>query len=296
MSVDAEEARDLAALAVRDRLPIDLAGYLRIMDWSADRAVDRTGTAPGVELPGVKVHLDGSLGARTAWLSEPYADQPNEVGTPLWDREALVDRLELPSRAGQTIALHAIGDRALDLALSTIEALPRGTSTRVEHVSVSTPELRARLAKARALAIVQPLFRESDRWIEARLGAARVASAYAFRSLHESGVPLYGSSDAPVESPDPWAGMRAAAQASLPELESGSLTPTQSVQLYVAGVPPYGADVGAFARLRPGTPGDLVVTTAPDIEHLLAGPGVPVAEVWRSGVRTEPDPGAPKRL
>jgi predicted amidohydrolase YtcJ len=286
MSIDAEEARALASLEAQERLPIDLSGYLRLLGWSPNARRDFPAARPGFELSGVKVHLDGSLGARTAWLSEPYAGRPNEVGTPLWERESLVARLQGPAVDGQTIALHAIGDSALELALSSIRALPPGTSARIEHASVASPELRQRLARARVPVIVQPLFRESDSWIEARLGAARIGWAYAFRSLVESGVTLYGSSDAPVESPDPWAGMRAAAHASLAALEPGSLTPTESVQLYVAGVPPSGADAGAFARLRPGEPGDLVVTTAPDIERLLAGPGVPVAGVWHAGIRT----------
>jgi predicted amidohydrolase YtcJ len=118
-----------------------------------------------VRVAGVKVSVDGSLGARTAWLESPYSDRPEETGLPLVTEEELVALAEKTSARRLPLALHAIGDRALRLALDALaraEPVPR---PRIEHASVIGPELWSLLETVQPTVVVQPRFLESDRWL-----------------------------------------------------------------------------------------------------------------------------------
>ncbi len=292
MSADPAEVRGLLAMAHASPLPVDVDLYLRWRDWRP--GIERTLGLPaaGVALRGVKAHLDGSLGARTAWLAEPYSDRPSDRGTPLSSRASLGEPLEAVAIAGGEIALHAIGDAALGEALSILEALPPGGRHRIEHASVASPALRRRLHRSRASVAIQPAFRESDRWIEARLGPVRIDWAYPFRAFRDEGIPLLGSSDSPVEPADPWHGIRSAVHTPIPSLRRGSLSPREALALYLGGA-------GGEERpppLAPGRPANLVRVRAPAIEDLVRSHTSPVLEVWRHGALVRGSSPAPKRL
>ncbi|NIS30364.1 MAG: amidohydrolase family protein, partial [Actinobacteria bacterium] len=175
--------------------------------------LDRMKEAAGGDLRfgGWKGFADGALGARTAALSEPYADGPG-AGTPRWgvgSHRACAERaLEL----GGSVAIHAIGDAAVDRVLDLFEALRSAgadpSSLRIEHASVIRPDAIVRMAELGVTASVQPAFVRSDGpWLPDRLGPRRLAWAHPFRSMSEAGIPLLGGSDAPVEVPDPWQAM-----------------------------------------------------------------------------------------
>src|SRR5690606_2498437 len=82
---------------------------------------------------------------------------------------------------------------------------------RIEHAQVVDPADIARFGQHGIVASMQPVHQTSDRpMAEARLGPDRLAGAYAWRSIHAAGAPLAFGSDAPVEAPDPFAGMAVA--------------------------------------------------------------------------------------
>jgi hypothetical protein len=82
---------------------------------------------------------------------------------------------------------------------------------RIEHASVLRPDTIARMARLGVTASIQPAFITSEvDWLAKRLGD-RSESTYALAQLARTGVPLVGGSDCPVESPNPWWGMAAAA-------------------------------------------------------------------------------------
>ena len=82
---------------------------------------------------------------------------------------------------------------------------------RIEHVQIVDPADIARLGANGIIASMQPLHQTSDRAMaERRLDPARLEGAYAWRSILASGGTLAFGSDAPVEPPDPWAGLAAA--------------------------------------------------------------------------------------
>lgn len=154
----------------------------------------------------VKLFSDGSLGARTAALEEPYSDDPAATGTLIYEPEELARRVDAVREAGWQVCIHAIGDRALRVTLDAIEgAANQGEGwaflPRIEHASLVTPALLGRMRELGVGAAIQPQFARSDSWAPARLGD-RAAGCYAFRSLHRAEVVLAGSTDCPVETLD----------------------------------------------------------------------------------------------
>ncbi len=163
-----------------------------------------------------KLIADGALGSRGAALHEPYSDEPGETGLLLLPPEELEARTRAFMRRGFQVCIHAIGDRANTLVLEVLLKCARETGTerlrhRVEHAQILRREDLRRLGEAGLVASVQPTHATSDmRWAEARLGRARLAGAYAWRSLKEAGAHLALGSDFPIENPDVLAGLYAA--------------------------------------------------------------------------------------
>lgn len=251
MGAEPEEI-DTVRGAVGGPLPVRLRVYLRHV---ATRAPPRPDASRDsfVRTVGVKLYVDGSLGARTAWLSEPYADAPGERGFGALTGAALEAAIQVATASGWPVALHAIGDRAVAEALQALRSVPTVGTARIEHASMTPPHLLEELARARPVLVVQPHFVPSDTWLEERVGAERARWSYAFASLRGAGVTLAGSSDAPIEPFDPWTGIRAAS-ARRHWAPSERLDPVAAFRLYTDGAsaalaePEVGSlEPGAFA-------------------------------------------------
>ena len=162
----------------------------------------------------LKGFLDGTLGSRTAWMLEPFADGSGR-GVERTDR-AGIDRLGEAARArGLSLALHAIGDRATREALDGFARWPaadrRRLRPRVEHAQLVHPDDRARFADLGVVASMQPVHAVTDRTLATRLWGARdAAGGYAWGQLERAGARLTFGSDVPIEDPDPRAGLWAA--------------------------------------------------------------------------------------
>lgn len=163
-----------------------------------------------VHYQGLKIYLDGSLGGRTAALTTPYADERFEEGRLNWTDEEVYNRLRSARERGIQTMFHAIGDRGLDQGLRCIarvdgELGAPGLRDRVNHVMVCRPDQRRTLAALELFCDIQPAFVPSDMNMAAkRLGRERMSWAYAWRSLMKEGLVLLASSDAPVETVNPW--------------------------------------------------------------------------------------------
>ncbi|HEY8342549.1 MAG TPA: amidohydrolase [Calditerricola sp.] len=182
-------------------------------EWLADRAASPGEEPPWFRTGPVKLFVDGTLGARTAHLREPYADDPGNRGMAVFDDEALRDKVARARAAGLFVAVHAIGDAALEQVLRALAALPPrpGQRDRLVHLSLTAPDLLARLSRLPVAADIQPAFAADDaEWIVQRLGPQRLRWTYAWRSLLATGIPCAGGSDAPVASFDPLRGIHAA--------------------------------------------------------------------------------------
>lgn len=165
----------------------------------------------GFRIGGVKLFLDGSLGARTAALKAPYNDAPNSAGI-LTMSSAEIDKVAARAvEAGLQLCLHAIGDRAVDLAIQTIIKVS-GTDGkrrrhRIEHASLTSRDSLLKMAKEGIVASVQPQFIYSDNWAADRLGRKRLNDLYRLGSMFAAGILVAAGSDCPVEYPNPFEGV-----------------------------------------------------------------------------------------
>ena len=174
----------------------------------------------------VKAYADGALGSRGAALLEPYSDDPGNRGLVRTPPDTLERLAKLCLEHGWPLCVHAIGDRGNRMVLDAMEhaaaggapaSAGRGAATlrerrfRIEHAQVLSPDDIPRFANLGVIASMQPTHCTSDMpWAPARLGAARIEGAYAWRKLLDSGARLALGSDFPVESPDPLLGLYAA--------------------------------------------------------------------------------------
>ncbi len=81
-----------------------------------------------VRIIGIKVFTDGALGPKTAWMLEPYENEPRNTGIAMHDPEQLVEFVQKAHAAGLSVSTHAIGDRANRVMLDALELASRGES------------------------------------------------------------------------------------------------------------------------------------------------------------------------
>lgn len=215
-----------------------------------------------IKVGGVKVFVDGSLGARTAALKQPYADAPNNKGMLLYSQKQLEKLMKRAHEADMQLDIHAIGDRAIEIVLETLERILEKTPKkkhrhRLEHVSVINLHLIKKMKKLGVIASVQPHFIISDFWVTDRLGHARAKWTYAFKSLIKNGVVATGSSDAPIEPVSPILGICAAvAREKFPEER---LTVDEALRLYTANAAYGSFEEDVKGSIENGKLADLVV-------------------------------------
>jgi predicted amidohydrolase YtcJ len=197
--------------------PVEVVGYWGAMDL--DFVLER-----GLRQVGGDLSLDGSLGSRTAALTEPYADH-GESGHLYVDDGELTAFFREATIRGLQVGAHAIGDAAVSQAVRCWREVARGLPEylngeirrlrhRIEHAELIPPELLTEIADLGLVASVQPAFEE--RWgkpggmYTTRLGEGRAGHMNPFRTLADLGVPLAFGSDSNVTPMDPWGGIWAA--------------------------------------------------------------------------------------
>jgi predicted amidohydrolase YtcJ len=169
-----------------------------------------------VRIGGVKGFVDGSLGSSTAKMFEPFVNEPNSTGVFVTPLDKLRTYILGADKAGLSVAVHAIGDRAnaelLDIFAEVAkENGPRDRRFRIEHAQHLRPQDYGRFKELGVIASMQPYHVIDDgRWAEGRIGAKRCASSYALRSLLDAGAKLALGSDWSVAPLSPLLGIDAA--------------------------------------------------------------------------------------
>ena len=266
----------LEELDAQDALPLRLTLQCA-MDTPADlQALWDAGYRPGAhgkrwKIGPLKLFLDGSLGARTAWLRGGYADAPGAHGLcclPMAEALALARKADA---AGMQVVAHAIGDGAMEEMLDIIETLnaPRGGANPlrhgVVHCQVTAPGQWDRLAALGAGALVQPIFLDYDHTIvTARCGAALAGTSYAFGDAVRRGLPVSYGTDAPVESLDPLRNLYAAVtrrplSGGAPWQPQQAVTRAQALFCYTQGSAWQEFAEAEKGRLAPGLLADFTV-------------------------------------
>ncbi len=278
---------------------------LRIMAYAAgpDQMELIAGARPSpwlyddkLRMNGIKIYLDGALGSRGAWLKQDYADDPGNTGLPLTGPAKLRNILVRAAQGNFQPAIHAIGTAANEDALNAVaeiaESFPGDRRWRIEHAQIVDPADLPKFAQNGVIASMQPVHQTSDRKMaEARLGPDRLDGAYAWNSILELGGRLAFGSDAPVESPDPFAGLAAAITRTDADGEPfGGWRPEERVnrEQALAGFTSEAAFAGfaegRFGRLLPGERADFVLI---DRDPTLANPAelreTRVLETWVGG-------------
>ena len=155
-----------------------------------------------------KAIMDGALGSRTAWLHQPYTDDPGTSGVQTFDENRLVDIMNRSNAHGWQINTHAIGDKANTVVLDAIDKATltqRDHRSRIEHSQHLVPSDIERFSKLGVIASIQAIHMSSDRpWAIDRLGKERIESgAYVWRDLLNAGVHIANGTDVPVEPINP---------------------------------------------------------------------------------------------
>lgn len=177
------------------------------------------------QLGAYKIFSDGSMGSRSAALREPYADDLENSGFMLFSQEELNEKILAGYRHGLQPAIHAIGDRALEMTLTAIENTLQKTREegmteeeqkarlpfRIIHVQMIDHGMIERMKKLPLILDIQPIFLCTDlHWLEERIGKKRLQGCYALKSMAKAGLLQTGGSDCPVEMYEPLKGLYAA--------------------------------------------------------------------------------------
>jgi predicted amidohydrolase YtcJ len=186
-----------------------------------------------LQIGAVKIFADGAFGRRTALLSEPYSDAPGHYGDAMYDQEQMYEIVRGARELDMPIAVHTIGDKALENMLDVLDQFPAAAyRDRLIHAQVLREELIPRLKSPSRIADIQPRFIASDfPWVQERLGAERIKLSYAWKTLMEAGVICAGGSDSPVEPVDPILGIHAAVTRKKPGETHDGYVPEQKLSM-----------------------------------------------------------------
>lgn len=158
----------------------------------------------------IKLFCDGSLGARTAWMKEPYSDDPTTRGFGIYDDpEELYQLVEEAQKVGMASAIHCIGDAAAELAVEAIErAVKKYPENKLRHgivhAQILSRKLMEKIKELDIIAYIQPIFIEYDlHMAENRVGRERIKTSYNWRDMLDMGIRIPFGTDCPVESFNP---------------------------------------------------------------------------------------------
>src|SRR5215211_674004 len=230
-----------------------------------------------LRLGAVKGYADGSLGSRTAYMFEPFADDPGNRGLlsdEMHPPSAMRDRLIQAEAAGLQLRVHAIGDRAISMKLDIFGDIEKEHGYHdqrfaIEHAQHTAKKDFERFAKLHVIASMQPYHAIDDgRWAEARLGHERARYSYAWRSFLDHGVTLAFGTDWPVAPLDPMLGVYAAVtRATLDGKNPGGWIPEEKITLpeaieaYTTGVAFAEFQESEKGSISPGKLADMIIVS-----------------------------------
>lgn len=222
-----------------------------------------------LQLGPVKMFLDGSILGNTARMSEGYHNCPANHGYFQGDVDEMRRRALAAGRAGWALAMHAVGDEAIELAIGILAQLDReGIAPpmphRIEHGVVATEAQLDALAALRASIVTQPYFiRVYGDGFRGYIGDERSAVSYGLGSMLRHGLTVAGSSDRPVADGRPLAAMQSAVER---VTESGwvygaeeRITAAEALGAYTVGSAEVTGWAGEKGRLAPGYLADLTI-------------------------------------
>jgi predicted amidohydrolase YtcJ len=279
------------ALTVRVREQCNLTTVPDLMEFirTDHPATDRFSMGP------LKLLGDGALGARTAFLSRPYADEPGTRGLSVFTGAQFDELIGTAHAHSMQVAVHCIGDACLDLVLDAIEkaqtAHPRPDARHgIVHCQITRPDQLRRIAAMKLHVYAQSIFLDYDiHIVHERAGDELAATSYAWKTLLDTGATVSNGSDCPVEAPDVLAGIQCAVtrqdlHGCAPYLPHEAFTIEEALDSFT--------QAGAFASFEEHTKGKIVPGYCADFVVLGDDPfqtapakikDIPILQTWLEG-------------
>ena len=243
----------------------------------------------------LKMLGDGALGARTAYLSQPYADDPETRGLSVFTPEAFDTLIGYAHENKMQVAVHCIGDACLDLVLNSIEkalaASPRQNHRHgIVHCQITRPDQLERICQNNLHIYAQTIFLDYDiHIVEQRAGKELAQSSYSWKHLMDYGATVSNGSDCPVEMPDVMAGIQCAVtrrdlKGYGPYLPEEAFTIQEALDSYTK--------MGAYASFEEAVKGQIQSGMLADFVVLGENPfetksamlkDIPILETWLGG-------------
>ena len=295
------EWRGWASLEVFTETVADTA--LHVSPFIGTMDVERV-KETGLPRIGGDMFLDGSFGSHTAWMKDPYASAPpsgsGPTGISYRDDDDLYGFFLASQEAGLMTGVHAIGDAAIEQAISTWEKVAasvgvdavRGLGHRIEHFECASDDHIARAAKLGLGASVQPCF---DRYwggetglYSERIGWERASQMNRFKSMLDAGLVVGAGSDSTVTPLDPFLQMAALREHHVPEQRLG---PRVALMLHTYGGQALmrGASAQKLGAIEPGRRADLTLLDRDPIDSSVDEMlQTEVRGTWINGARVWP--------
>lgn len=239
----------------------------------------------------VKIFSDGSLGAETAALREPYVGSSN-YGILYDSDKEMTEKVRQAHANGYRVEVHAIGDRAVAQVLNAFQKAGIRSTDRpiITHCQILGPDLLKRMHELGVIANIQPSFAVTDAtYVNKRIKEDLLPFSYCWKTMLEHGITCAGGSDAPIESYNPFQGIydamfRQSATQTKPFFPQERLSFCEAVQLYTRHAAYAAKEERNLGVLAPGYLADFVL-----LKHdIVADPSLLVApdlveKVWVGG-------------
>lgn len=271
-----EEIERAGGMIVRGRVPFRYIPGMTLADLGKAEEMRRRWTSDRLKADFVKIFMDGVVESYTAHMFEDYCGRPGVKGSSFFEADEFDAICVEADRLGFQIAVHAIGDAAVNRTLNGYEAArrangPRDSRHRIEHIELLAPSDLPRFTELGVIASMQPTHAPGGAYptepILSIIGKERLKLGYSWQTIRNTGARLVFASDWPVAALDPLYGIKTAMTRG--PIFEGAPDERQSLLDSIAG---FTAD-GAFTEftedrkgvLKPGYMADVVILSG-DIE------------------------------
>lgn len=221
-----------------------------------------------LRIGGIKAFIDGAVAGHSCAVREPFEDDENDRGILTTDADALRDLAERAERSNLALAVHANGERAIEMLLDVLEGLPARVGPplrhRIEHCSIVTPELVKRIAALDLIVVPfcsYPLY-HGDKLLT-WYGHERVERMFAHRWFLDAGVTVAASSDYPCGPHETLLGLQSltmrTSRTGAPVGLSQRISLHEALALYSTGSAAAAGETHFKGSLAPGNLADLTV-------------------------------------
>lgn len=224
-----------------------------------------------LKIGSLKIMSDGSLIGRTAAVSQPFLEDPNpnNLGLEMMPQKELDETIWRGHKNGWQVAIHAIGDRGIEMCLNgferALQRLPRADHRhRLEHCGILRPDLIERIKSLGVVPVGQPpfIYEFGDGFLR-HLGRERAQLTYALKTVLDAGIPLAGSSDSPVSSYQPLIGIKVAVTErtanGTPFAPAEAISVEEAIALYTRRAAYASFDENVKGTITPGKLADFAV-------------------------------------